>query len=146
MKILGIDSTQCLFGGHWQASLSGETIALSNPSDGSEHCQIARGGPEDIEAAVAAAAAALTGDWGRATAAERGRLLAKLGQLVLANVDELARLEALDVGKPLTQARADAVALARYMEFCAGAAEKLHGQTIPYLDGYTVYRCANRMA
>ncbi|MEL6571636.1 MAG: aldehyde dehydrogenase family protein [Pseudomonadota bacterium] len=139
MKILGIDSTQCLIGGHWQASLSGETIALSNPSDGSELCQIARGGPEDIEAAVAAAAAALTGDWGRATAAERGRLLAKLGQLVLANVDELARLEALDVGKPLTQARADAVALARYMEFYAGAADKLHGQTIPYLDGYTVY-------
>ncbi len=51
----------------------------------------------------------------------------------------LARLEAADVGKPLKQARADAVALARYMEFYGGAADKIHGETIPYLDGYTVY-------
>jgi len=46
---------------------------------------------------------------------------------------------ALDVGKPLKQARADVIALARYMEFYAGACDKLHGETIPYLDGYTVY-------
>ena len=51
----------------------------------------------------------------------------------------LAELEAADVGKPLTQARNDAVALARYMEFYGGAADKIHGETIPYLDGYTVY-------
>jgi aldehyde dehydrogenase (NAD+) len=48
-------------------------------------------------------------------------------------------IEASDVGKPLKQARADALALARYMEFYAGAADKVMGQTIPYLDGYTVY-------
>ena len=57
--------------------------------------------------------------------------------MILANM--LARIEALDVGKPLKQARADAVALARYCEFYSGAADKLMGQTIPYLDGYTVY-------
>jgi len=54
-------------------------------------------------------------------------------------VDELAHLEALDVGKPLKQARADALALARYLEFYGGAADKLMGETIPYLGGYTVY-------
>jgi aldehyde dehydrogenase (NAD+) len=54
-------------------------------------------------------------------------------------VDDLARLEAMDVGKPLTQARADAIALARYCEFYGGAADKVMGETIPYLDGYTVY-------
>jgi aldehyde dehydrogenase (NAD+) len=54
-------------------------------------------------------------------------------------VDMLAELEAIDVGKPLKQARADALALARYMEFYGGAADKVHGETIPYLDGYTVY-------
>jgi len=70
---------------------------------------------------------------------ERGRCLTRLGQLVLDNADLLTTLEALDVGKPLSQARADAVALARYCEFYGGAADKLHGQTIPYLDGYTVY-------
>jgi len=51
----------------------------------------------------------------------------------------LAELEAHDVGKPLKQARADAIALARYCEFYAGAADKVHGNTLPYLDGYTVY-------
>ena len=139
MKILGIDPTHCFIGGRWQPSQTGETLELVNPSDGSTLCQIAKGSADDIDRAVDAAQAALSGDWGRATAAERGRVLAKIGQLVLQNIDELARLEALDVGKPLTQARADAVALARYMEFYGGAADKLHGETIPYLDGYTVY-------
>ena len=77
--------------------------------------------------------------WGKTTAAERGRILARLGHLVLEHTDELATLEAQDVGKPYKQARADVLALARYMEFYAGAADKLHGETIPYLDGYTVY-------
>ncbi|WP_370228458.1 aldehyde dehydrogenase family protein [Cognatishimia sp.] len=139
MKILGIDPTHCFIGGRWQPSQAGETLELVNPSDGSTLCQIAKGIADDIDRSVEAAQAALSGDWGRATAAERGRVLAKIGQLVLQNIDELARLEALDVGKPLTQARADAMALARYMEFYGGAADKLHGETIPYLDGYTVY-------
>ena len=73
------------------------------------------------------------------TAAERGRILARIGRMVLDRADDLAVIEASDVGKPLKQARADALALARYMEFYAGAADKVMGQTIPYLDGYTVY-------
>ena len=63
----------------------------------------------------------------------------KLAGLINERVDELARIEALDVGKPLKQGRADALAMARYMEFYAGAADKVMGETIPYLDGYTVY-------
>lgn len=129
----------CLIGGVWRAAQSGETLALVDPSDGSELTQIARGNSADIDAAVAAAQRALEGDWGRMTALERGRILTRIGQAVLENVDLLAELEARDVGKPLTQARADAVALARYLEFYGGAADKVHGETIPYLDGYTVY-------
>jgi len=56
---------------------------------------------------------------------------------VLEQADELARLEALDVGKPLKQGRADAVALARYLEFYGGAADKVMGETIPFASGYT---------
>ena len=59
--------------------------------------------------------------------------------MVLEHTETLARLESLDVGKPLTQARNDVIALARYCEFYGGAADKVHGETIPYLDGYTVY-------
>jgi aldehyde dehydrogenase (NAD+) len=116
-----------------------DRIALINPSDGTGLCEIASGTAADIDRAVRAATDALHGDWGRATAAERGRVLTRIGQAVLTRIDALAELEALDVGKPLKQARADVIALARYMEFYGGAADKLHGQTIPYLDGYTVY-------
>ncbi len=66
-------------------------------------------------------------------------MLSKIGRAVLERVDDLACIEAMDVGKPLKQARADAVALARYLEFYGGACDKIHGETIPYLDGYTVY-------
>ena len=114
-------------------------LALEDPSTGQPIGQIARGGSAEIDAAVGAARNALDGGWGKLTATERGRILSKLGTLVLENVDQLAALEAIDVGKPLTQARNDAIALARYMEFYGGAADKVMGQTIPYLEGYTVY-------
>ena len=136
---LWFDPALCLIGGQWRPAASGDTLALVNPSDGSELARIARGGAEDIDAAVAAAHAARAGAWGAMTATERGRVLTRIGQMVMDRVDDLAALEAADVGKPLTQAKADAVALARYMEFYGGAADKVMGETIPYLDGYTVY-------
>lgn len=139
LDTLGIDPSHCLIGGHWRAGANGETLPLLSPSDGSTLCHVARGNADDIDAAIAAAEAARFGPWGKASAAERGRLLSKIGRDVLSNGNTLARLEALDVGKPLAQARADVTALARYMEFYGGAADKIHGETIPYLDGYTVY-------
>lgn len=139
LRPLDVDPTHCLIGGVWGPCASGQTLELLNPSDGSVLCEIARAGESDIDRAVQAARVAFEGPWGRTTAVERGRVLQKIGALVLENIDALAEMEALDVGKPLSQARADVVALARYMEFYAGAVDKLHGQTIPYLDGYTVY-------
>ena len=136
---LWFDPSKCLIAGEWVAPSGGQYLPLENPSTGEVIGQIARGTGADIDAAVAAAEAARHGPWGRMSAAERGRILMTLGRMVLERVDDLARIEALDVGKPLKQARADAVALARYMEFYGGAADKLHGETIPYLDGYTVY-------
>ncbi|RLJ99919.1 aldehyde dehydrogenase family protein [Ruegeria conchae] len=136
---LWFDPSLCLIGGEWKKPASGQCLTLVNPSDGSEICQIARGNERDIDSAVQAARSARDDEWGRMTALERGRVLTRLGQLVLERVDDLAQLEAMDVGKPLTQARADAVALARYCEFYGGAADKVMGETIPYLDGYTVY-------
>ncbi len=139
MTPLGISPSRCLIAGKWLPPESGDTLSLIDPSDGMPLCDIARGQAADIDAAVSAAKSALNDVWGKATASERGRVLTRIGQLVLENKDELANLEARDVGKPLKQAYADVLALARYMEFYAGAADKLHGETIPYLDGYTVY-------
>jgi aldehyde dehydrogenase (NAD+) len=136
---LWFDPTKCFIGGHWLVPEAGDTLPLENPSDGTTIGEIARGRAPDIDKAVAAAQVALDGVWGKTPAAERGRILSRIGQKVLERVDDLARLEAIDVGKPLNQARADALALARYMEFYGGAADKIHGETIPYLDGYTVY-------
>ncbi len=132
------ETAQLLIGGQWRAAASGQTFMLENPSDGSDLAAIARGDAPDIDAAVQAARTALGGEWGRLTGTERGRLLARVGQAVAAQADALARLEALDVGKPLKQGRADALALARYLEFYAGACDKVHGETLPYQAGYTV--------
>ena len=123
---------QVLIDGQWRPGSSGQTLPLLNPSDGSALARLARGSAADIDAAVAAAQAALDGPWGQLTAAERGRILLKMSALTLDCADELARLEALDVGKPLKQGRADALALARYLEFYGGAADKVHGQTLPF--------------
>jgi aldehyde dehydrogenase (NAD+) len=95
-----------------------------------------------MNAAVAAARASLgetfDGPWGRLSAAQRGRLLFKWGMAVQERAEELAALEARDTGKSMRTARADATALARYLEYYAGAADKLHGETLPYEPGYMV--------
>ncbi|MDU8928161.1 aldehyde dehydrogenase family protein [Alisedimentitalea sp. MJ-SS2] len=139
LEDLWFDPSKCLIAGEWVAPAGGQTLPLINPSTGGQIGEIARGGQADVDAAVEAARKAYDGGWSRTPAVERGRILMRLKALVEEKVEALARIEALDVGKPLKQARADAVALARYMEFYGGAADKLLGETIPYLDGYTVY-------
>lgn len=128
---------QLLIGERWREAAAG-SIPVVNPSDGEEFTRIARGQAADIDAAVKAARAAIDGAWGRLPAVERGRLLMRLARAVQDNHDVLSRLEAMDTGKPMKQARADITALARYFEFYGSAADKVHGDTIPYLDGYTV--------
>ena len=139
LEDLGFDPAKCLIGGAWVAPAGGQTLPLMNPSTGEQIGEIARGQEADVDAAIDAARRAFEGGWARTPAAERGRILMRLGKLVEGRVEALARLEALDVGKPLKQARADTLALARYCEFYGGAADKLMGESIPYLDGYTVY-------
>lgn len=134
---LWYDPREILIAGQWRRTA--DTLPLEDPSTGLLFGEIARGLASDIDEAVAAAEAARQGAWGRMPAFERGRILARLGQLILERTDALAQIEARDVGKPLKQARADVIAMARYMEFYAGAADKLMGETIPFLDGYTVY-------
>ena len=120
---------------------SGETIPVVDPSNGETFASIPRSRAGDVARAVHAARGAFEGAWGRFSAMERSRLLMRLAGLVDAHREELAQLESRDTGKPLKQGRADAQALSRYFEYYAGAADKLHGQTIPYQTGYTVLTC-----
>ncbi len=121
-----------------QASSSGRTIPVIDPSDGQPFDELQRGTAEDIDAAVRAARQCYDAVWSKLSGAERGRLLMRLSYKVAEHAEELASLEQRDCGKPTKQARADALALVRYFEFYAGACDKLHGATIPYLDGYSV--------
>ncbi|GAB4478020.1 MAG: aldehyde dehydrogenase family protein [Burkholderiaceae bacterium] len=139
---IAADGAHHFIGNRWVESRSGQSIDVIDPSDGKPFAKIARGNTADIDAAVRAARTAFgdsgDGAWGRLTATERGRLLMRLSAAVGDHLEALARLESRTTGKPLKQGRADAHALARYFEYYAGAADKLHGETIPYQSGMTV--------
>ena len=133
------EAYQNLIGGKWQPASDGRTLDMVSPSDGEAFAKIARGTKADVDAAVKAARYAFEeGAWSKLTAAERGRLMVRLGEAILANHEELSQIEARDCGKPMKQARADITTAARYFEFYGGAADKVHGDTIPFLDGYMV--------
>lgn len=126
--------TGLLIGGTWaepEAWL--DSIA---PAEGTAYGRVASGTDGDVDRAVRAARDALNGDWGGLTAAERGRLLLHAGKAVAEQSEWLAALEARDTGKPIAQARADMIACVRYFEYYGGAADKVHGNTIPYLSGH----------
>jgi aldehyde dehydrogenase (NAD+) len=127
--------TKLLINNRWVPSESGKTFATINPSTGEEICQVAEADAADVDKAVKAARAAFEGPFRKMRASERGRLLYRLADLIEANADELARIETLDNGKPLSIAKAVDVAktVACYRYF-AGWADKVQGKTIP-IDG-----------
>ena len=131
-----MNAHQHFIGGTWSAGTA--TIPVINPSDGQVMAEIARGGAAEIDRAVAAGEAALEGAWGALDAAARGRLLLKLSELIRRDAEALAKTESEDVGKPMTLARNDVTACARYFEYYGGAADKVHGDTIPFQNGFTV--------
>ncbi|RZL79430.1 MAG: aldehyde dehydrogenase family protein [Rhodococcus sp. (in: high G+C Gram-positive bacteria)] len=121
-----------LIDGQQVPAASGETFATFNPSNGESLAQVAFGGEEDVERAVAAARRALDGPWGRMTPAQRSKILWRVGDLLEERVEEVALLEALDNGKPLTYARMVDVPLsADWFRYMAGWPTKLEGSTIP---------------
>ncbi|MEP9370764.1 aldehyde dehydrogenase family protein [Mesorhizobium sp. KR1-2] len=127
-----------LIDGRQVDALSGERIDVFCPSDGKVFASIPAAGKADIDLAVQAARRAFEeGPWSRMPAVERGRCLTRLFQLVEKNGDELAALESRDTGKPIRQGKADVAGAMRYYEFYGGAGDKIHGDTIPFLDGYT---------
>jgi phenylacetaldehyde dehydrogenase len=130
-----------LIDGEWIQAVSGQTLEVKNPADGSTIAHVAEGEKADVDRAVAAARRAFDhGPWPAMTPSARGRLLWRLADLLEQNLDQLAELEALDNGKPKVVAAAADVPLAvdlfRYM---AGWATKIEGHTIPitvpYLPG-----------
>src|SRR5580698_1358302 len=130
---------QMLINGRWVNSISGKTFPTYNPATGEVLAQVAEGDREDIEQAVRAARKAFdAGPWRKMTAAERTRLMWRLSDLIEKHAEELAYIESLDNGKPLTVARAGDVALTIDMfRYMAGWSTKIEGNTIPLSVPYT---------
>ncbi|HVJ31715.1 MAG TPA: aldehyde dehydrogenase family protein [Terriglobia bacterium] len=129
---------QHFINGRLTANSDDETLPVLAPATGQPIETIGCGKDADIDRAVKAAWQAQEGAWGKLTATERGRLLVRLGTRVLDHLDELTKIEAADTGKPMTTARVDIETTARYFEFYGTAADKVHGQVIPFMAGYTV--------
>src|SRR4249919_1698548 len=124
---------QLFINGQWADAASGKTFATPNPATGETLANIAEGDAEDINRAVKAARRAFEdGPWSRMTASERGRIIWRIGDLILEHADELAQLESLDNGKPFAVAQAADVPLAADLfHYMAGWATKIEGNTIP---------------
>ena len=133
---VALPELKLLINNQWVASESGRTFATVNPSTGEEICQVAEADAADVDKAVEAAREAFEhGPWRKMNASARGRLINRLADLIEHNADQLARLESLDNGKPVSVAKAVDVAktVACYRYF-AGWADKVQGKTIP-IDG-----------
>ncbi|HSI47075.1 MAG TPA: aldehyde dehydrogenase family protein [Ideonella sp.] len=116
---------QLLIGGQWVPAASGEAFDTFNPADGTVIGRLARGGPVDIDRAVAAARAAFEGPWSRWKPIERQRLLLRINDLLLAHAEELAVLETMDMGAPLSRTRSTVQWISQtilHFASCTGAA------------------------
>jgi phenylacetaldehyde dehydrogenase len=131
-KSFATEGRSMLIGGDWVQSHSGRTLETVDPATGEPLATVPRGDSEDIDRAVKTARAAFEdGEWPRMAPAARGRLLHRIGDLILEHGDELATLETLDNGKPLTVARAADVPLsADGFHYMSGWATKIMGSTI----------------
>jgi len=136
-----VKTTQLLINNQWIPSESGKTFPTVNPATGEEIAQVAEADAADVDKAVKAAREAFErGPWRKVSAAERGRYLNRLADLIEQNAEELARLETLDNGKPLAVARAaDLKLTVACYRYYAGWADKIQGRTIPIGNDYFCY-------
>lgn len=121
-----------LIGGQWVDSLSGKTFESINPFTGRAWATVQEAGAEDVDRAVKAAREAFDeGPWGKMTGTERARLMRKLADLIAENAEDLAYVESTDNGKLLREMGGQLKALPEWYYYFAGAADKIHGDTIP---------------
>jgi len=115
-------------------------MEVINPATEEVIATVASADASDVDAAVAAARAALTGPWGKMSARDRGRLVRRLADRLLERADEVARLETLHNGKPIFESRQIEIpAAAECLEYYAGWADKVMGETIPVKGNYFTY-------
>jgi aldehyde dehydrogenase (NAD+) len=136
-----IQQTECFIGGKWLPSASGKTFDTVHPATEEVICQVAEGDVEDVDAAVDAAREAFdNGPWRKMDARDRGALIYKLAELIEEEAEELAALETLDNGKPISESRAaDIPLVVDCLKYYAGWADKIQGKTIPIRGDFFCY-------
>jgi acyl-CoA reductase-like NAD-dependent aldehyde dehydrogenase len=115
----------------WRPAASGETFKTIDPSTEDVIAKVARGGPADVDAAVRAAHAAMRGPWGKISPSERGDQLMRLALAIEGRREEIARIETIDVGKPLRESLGDVDGVVATIRYNAGAADKMEGSSVP---------------
>ncbi len=129
-----------LIDNEWRDAASGQTMDVVNPATEEIVTAVACAGREDLDAAVSAARAALAGPWSAMSARERGRLVRKLGERLIERADEVARLETVHNGKPISESRhIEIPAAAECFEYYGGWSDKVMGETIPVKGNHLTY-------
>lgn len=137
---MGAQLKQMYVNGEWMESVSQETLDVINPADSKRLYAVPRGNGADIDRAVNVASRAFeSNEWQSFKPYERGKILFEVAQAIRNEKEEIAELETLDCGKPLSQARADVEAAARYFDYYGGMADKILGETIPVEPGILDY-------
>jgi aldehyde dehydrogenase (NAD+) len=134
------EQKKLLINNEWRDASGGRTMDVVNPATEEVIAAVAAADRSDVDAAVAAARAALDGPWGKMSARERGRLVSRLADRLMERADEIARLETLHNGKPIFESRQIEIpAAAECFEYYAGWADKVMGETIPVKGNYLTY-------
>ncbi len=132
--------TKLLINGEWVNAQSGKTFTVTNPSTEQSIAQVAEADKADIDVAVASARRAFEGPWSKFTARQRGKVLYKLAELMERDLEELAILETINNGKPISETRhADLPLSIECYRYYAGLADKIHGETIPVNGNFLNY-------
>ncbi len=133
-------NTKLFINGEWTNSSDGATFDTHNPATGETIAKVAHATKEDVDRAVKSARKALEkGAWGKMDACDRGKLMFKLADLIEANSEELARLEALNCGKTITDSRGDVGGMLNGLRYYAGWADKIEGKTVPVRGSFLSY-------
>jgi len=140
MPAITIERPELLINNQWQPAASGKTMDVINPATEDVIAAVPAADRADVDAAVAAARAALSGPWSKMSARERGRLVNRLSARLMEKADDVARLETLHNGKPISESRnIEIPAAAECFEYYAGWADKVMGETIPVKGNHLTY-------
>ena len=135
-----IRQTKLLIDGQWVDPVDGKSFDTLNPATGESIAKVAEGSAKDVDKAVKAARRALeSGPWSKMDAADRGRLIFKLADLIEKHASELAALESLNCGKTITDSVGDLGGVVNTLRYYGGWADKIEGKTVPVRGSFLSY-------